>query len=181
MEYDADDYDKLEQLVQKTRWDQVTAARERVVERFEIIDEMQFGSKTRLTRDECALLTQRATQLFVREVETIINPTNSEPTAWWDNKTIGTFEIPTGEQVHIIGLSDYLDLDEQLTYVTHETHKPHGGALPQRRQVERAMTPPVGIHREAFSATDRALAEKGIRLEPDDPDVGAETVTNNPV
>lgn len=170
MNFDHDDRQKLEQLVQDSRWNEVTNARERVVNRFEAIDRMQFEGRGSLTSEECALLTQRAVQLYVRQVETLLNPVPShgEKTKYWDGELIGEFQIPTGNIVRVVGLKQYKNLDEQIPYVTTEQQVPHGGALPEMRQVERTITPPMTIHKDAFSATNRALADKGMEFDPRD-------------
>lgn len=177
MDYNHDDHQRLEQLVQQTRWDEVADARQRVLDRLQSIDKLQFESGGRVSKDRISTLQQRTVQLYLQQVETILDPPEGPTTPWWTTKWIGQFELPNDEVVKIIGLREYLDLDETVTYTVEEEHKPHGAHIGEQREFERSTTPPVGIHRNAFRATNRALADQGIEFDTrkrnvDDDDTG---------
>jgi len=171
VQFDHSDKQRLEQLVQQTRWNEVTDARKRILERLEVIDEAQFSGRGGLTQGRIAIIQQRSVQRYVQQVETILDPVNGDATDWWTDKWIGEFELPTGEVVEVIGLEQYVNLDEKITYEVTETVKPHAAHVGTTRTVERTTTPPVGLHRNAFRATNRALADQGIEFDPRDKDV----------
>jgi len=171
-EFTHDDEQRLEQLVQSTRWGEVEAARQRVVDRYEAIDRAQFEQGNALSQDRVSLLKQRAVQLYVLQVETILNPVEGDTTPWWHEKPIGQFDLPDGRSVQVTGLSQYLDLDEQITITIEEHHKPHAAHVGETRQVERHVSPPVGLHRNAFMATNRGLADQGVDFDTRAKDIG---------
>jgi hypothetical protein len=172
VQFDHSDKQRLEQLVQQTRWNEVTDARKRILERLEVIDEAQFSRRTGLTQDRIAIMQQRSVQRYVQQVETILDPVAGRTTEWWTDKWIGAFELPNGDMIEVIGLEQYVDLDEEISYQVSETYKPHAAHVGTTRTVERTTTPPVGLHRNAFRATNRALADQGIEFDPRDKDVG---------
>jgi hypothetical protein len=163
-------------LVQQTRWGEVADARQRVIDRLEAIDRMQFEAQRQLSADHISILQQRAVQLYIEQVETVLAPAEGRVSDWWDNEPIGSFEIPNGRTIDVVGLAEYVDLSEEIVFTTTENYQPHGGHVGERREVQRAMTPPIGIHRNAFRATNRALADKGIEFDPRDKDVGDDDV-----
>lgn len=175
-DFDHEDEQQLERIVQSSRWGEVERARRRVVERFEAVDEAQFGTGATLSQDRVALLLQRAVQLYVRQVETILSPIDGDSTEWWDQREIGQFSLPDGRTVVITGLQNYLALDEQVTYTVREQHKPHAAHVGEVREVERSTVPPVGLHANAFSATNRGLADQGVDFETRSTDIGEKDV-----
>lgn len=172
MDFDHNDQQRLEQIVQQTRWDEVSDARQRVLDRLQAIDRLQFERGRRVSESRISTLQQRTVQLYLQQVETILNPEDNKPaTSWWDDEWIGQFELPNGELIQIIGLGQYLDLSETIEYTVEEEHKPHGAHIGETREVTRTMTPPVGLHRNAFRATNRGLADQGIEFDTRDRDV----------
>jgi len=176
MYFDHDDQQKLEQLVQQTRWGEVADARQRVIDRLEAIDRMQFEARQQLSRDQISVLQQRAVQLYIEQVETVIDPKQGRTSRFWDEESIGEFELPNGRPVEIVGLQEYVNLDEEILYSVREPHQPHGGHPGGVHEVQRTATPPIGIHRSAFRKTNRALADKGIEFDPRDKDVDEDEV-----
>jgi len=176
-EYDHDDEQKLERLVQSTRWNEVADARKRVLNRLEAIDRLQFEGHHGLDRDRVSVLLMRTVQLYVQQVETILDPVgSSQATKWWDSKEVGQFELPNGREIVVSGLKEYLELDEEIEYAVREHHKPHAAHVGEIRQVEKTAAPPVGIHRMAFRNTNRGLAEQGVDFDTHDRDVGEEDI-----
>jgi hypothetical protein len=173
-DFDHKDEQQLEQLVQSTRWGEVEDARQRVVNRLEAIDRLQFEGNSRVSGETVSVLMQRSVQLYVQQVETILDPIDGDTTDWWDNNEIGQFELPDGRSVDVVGLSSYLALDEEITYTTTETYKPHAAHVGEERTVERTATPPIGLHRSAFRATNRGLADQGVDFDTHSKDVGEE-------
>lgn len=171
-EFTHDDEQRLERLVQSTRWGEVEAARQRVVDRYEAIDRAQFGQGGALSQERVSLLKQRAVQLYVLQVETILNPVKGDTTPWWDDEPIGQFTLPNGRTVQITGLREYLDLDEQLSVTITERHKPHAAHVGETREVQQQVSPPVGLHRNAFIATNRGLADQGVDFDTRAKDIG---------
>lgn len=170
MDFDHKDADRLEQIVQKTRWDEVADARQRVLDRLQAIDRMDFeGGGVR--EDRVSTLKQRTVQLYLEQVETILDPVDAPTTEWWTDHWIGEFELPTGELVRVTGLAQYLELDEKITYTEEVEHKPQSFHIAESKEVERSMVPPHGLHRNAFRATNRALADQGIEFDTRDRDV----------
>jgi len=111
-------------------------------------------------------------QLYLQQVETILDPDDDKPTTrWWTDEWIGQFELPNGDIVHVMGLADYIDLSEEIEYTVEEEHKPHGAHIGEMREVTRTTTPPIGLHRNAFRATNRGLADQGIEFDTRDRDV----------
>ena len=172
MDYTHDDQQRLEQLIQQTRWDEVADARQRVLDRLQAVDQIQFERHGRVSEERVSTLLQRTVQLYVQQVETILAPEDGETTDGWDKEWIGSFELPNDEKLKIIGLAQYLDLDESIEYTVEEEYKPHGAHIGEMREVTHTTAPPVGIHRNAFRATNRALADQGIRFDTRDRDVG---------
>lgn len=175
-DFDHDDKQQLEQLVQSTRWGEVADGRQRVLDRLQAIDRLQFEGRKQLSRERVSLLQQRAVQLYVEQVETILDPPNGETTAWWDSKRIGEFTLPDERRVEINGLEEYLDLNEQISFTVTERVKPHAAHVGELREVERVTTPPIGLHRSAFRATNRGLADQGVDFDSHDHDVGEDDV-----
>lgn len=170
MDFDHKDHQRLEEMVQKTRWDEVTDARQRVLDRLQAIDKMQFGQRGHVSEERVSLLKQRTVQLYVEQVETILDPVEAPTTEWWTDRWIGEFDLPNGERVVVNGLSDYVALDEEIEYSVEEEYKPHGAHIGEMRNKQRSMAPPVGLHRNAFRATNRALADQGIEFDTRDRD-----------
>lgn len=171
MGYDHKDKKRLEEIVQQTRWDEISDARQRIFDRLEAIDRLQFNHGD-ATESKVSLLKQRTVQLYVQQVETILDPVGRPTTEWWDSKRIGEFELPNGEVIVINGLEGYLDLGEGIEYTVKTKHKPHSCHVGTVREVPRTTTPPPQIHDDAFSATNRALADQGIEFDTRDRDVG---------
>jgi len=164
MDFTHKDRDRLEDIVQRTRWDEVHEARQRVLDRLETIDRLQFEAG-RSNPDEVSLLYQRAVQLYVQQVETLLDPVDGETTDWWTNKPIGRFDLPNGKTFVVNGLSDYVRMDEQFTVPVEVEYKPHAAHMGEMREEERAVSPPPGIHKSAFRATNRGLAEQGLEFD----------------
>ena len=177
MDFDHNDHQRLEEIVQKTRWDEVADARQRVLDRLETIDELDIGRRSGLSEESVSKLLQRAVQLYIQQVETILDPINAPTTDWWTEKWIGTFDLPNGEAVEIVGIAEYLDLDEQLAVTVEREHQSHGARMPETKELEVSMTPPPGVHRNAFRATNRALADQGIEFDTRDRDVDESDLT----
>ena len=171
-EFDHNDEAQLEQLVQSSRWREVAAARQRVVDRYEAIDRAQFEQGGALSQERVSLLKQRAVQLYVVQVETILNPVSGDATDWWEDRTIGRFDLPDGRTVEINGLEQYLNMDEQITITVEERHQPHSAHVGEVREVERHVSPPTGLHRNAFLATNRGLADQGVDFDTRAKDIG---------
>lgn len=171
-DFDHEDEQQLEQLVQSTRWSEVEDARRRVVDRLEAIDRLQFEGSGPVSREAVSVLMQRSVQMYIQQVETILDPINGDTTDWWDNKEIGQFTLPDERSVNVVGLSSYLALDEQITYTTTETYKPHAAHVGEVREVEHTTTAPIGLHRSAFRATNRGLADQGVDFDTQSKDVG---------
>jgi hypothetical protein len=170
MDFDHNDQERLEELVQKTRWGEVEDARQRVLERLQAISKAQFELGG-ISEERVSTLKQRTVQLYLEQVETILDPVDGETTEWWSERWIGEFELPNDEVVRVVGLADYLDLDEGITYTEEIEHQEHGARMPETREVERSTTPPPGLHRNAWRATNRALADQGIEFDPRQRDV----------
>lgn len=175
-DFDHDDEQNLEQLVQSTRWGEVADGRQRVLDRLQAIDRLQFEGRRELSRERVSLLQQRAVQLYVEQVETILDPPNGTSTEWWHSKTIGQFSLPDEQVVEVEGLEQYLDLNEELTYTVTERHKPHAAHVGELREIEKVTTPPIGLHRSAFRATNRGLADQGVDFDSHDHDVGEDDI-----
>ena len=171
MNFDHQDQQRLEQIVQQTRWDEVADARQRVLDRLQLIDRMQFDGQRQITEERVALLQQRTVQLYIEQVETILDPVDGKTTAWWGDRWIGEFELPDGSRREVIGLGEYVELDEEILVTVEREHRPHGAAMPETREVEVSLTPPPGLHRNAFRATNRALADQGIEFDTRERDV----------
>lgn len=171
MDFNHKDRDRLEDIVQRTRWDEVNEARQRVLDRLQTIDRLQFEAG-RADHDKVSLLQQRAVQLYVQQVETLLDPVDGEATDWWVNKPIGHFDVPDGRTVVVNGLSDYVELDEQITFTVEVEHKPHGAHMGEVREEERTVSPPPGIHKNAFRATNRGLADQGLEFDTRRRDIG---------
>jgi len=173
MDFDHKDQQRLEQIVQQTRWDEVTDARQRVLDRLQAIDRLQFNKRGAVSKDRISTLQQRTVQLYVQQVETILDPDDDDKrtTPWWTNEWIGQFELPNEEVVRVMGLSDYINLSEEIEYTVEEQYKPHGAHIGKTREVTCTTTPPIGIHRNAFRATNRGLSDQGIDFDTRDRDV----------
>lgn len=173
MDFDHNDHERLEEIVQKTRWDEVADARHRILERLQAIDRLQFDGPG-ATREKVSVLKQRTVQLYVQQVETILDPVEGDTTNWWTDKRIGQFELPNGEWIVIEGLEGYVDLGEQITYTVDVEHKPHSAHIGMMREEERTMTPPPELHTSAFRATNRGLADQGIEFDTRKREIGDE-------
>jgi hypothetical protein len=166
MDFDHNDHERLEEMVQRTRWDEVADARQRVLDRLQAIDKAQFELGGRgLAEDRVSVLYQRTVQLYLEQVETILDPPEAPTTEWWEDRWIGRFELPNDDVVEINGLSSYINLDEEVHYTVEEEYKPHGAHIGEIREVEKSTTPPPGLHRNAFRATNRALADQGVEFD----------------
>jgi len=164
MDFNHKDRDRLEDIVQRTRWDEVNEARQRVLDRLEAIDRLQF-ELGRPDPEKVSLLYQRAVQLYVEQVETLLDPVDGKTTEYWNSKTIGHFELPNGQTFVVNGLSDYVRMDEHITVTVEVEHKPHAAHMGDIREEERTVSPPPGIHRSAFRATNRGLADQGLEFD----------------
>jgi len=180
MDFDHNDRERLEEMVQRTRWDEVADARQRVLDRLQAIDRAQFELGRGLSEERVSTLYQRTVQLYVEQVETILDPVNGPTTEWWTDRWIGKFDLPSGEEVAVRGLREYVELDESVPYTVEVEHKPHGGHVGEIVERERTMVPPPGLHRNAFRAVNRGLADQGVEFDPrdrnlDDDDIEPET------
>lgn len=171
-EFDHNDEAQLEQLVQSSRWREVEAARQRVLDRYEAIDRAQFEQGAALSQDRVSLLKQRAVQLYVVQVQTILDPVDGETTEWWDEREIGQFKLTNERTMKVTGLKQYLNLDEQIPVTVKERYKPHAAHMGEVREVQRYVSPPTGLHREAFLATNRGLADQGVDFDTRAKDIG---------
>ncbi|MDN4032080.1 hypothetical protein, partial [Chryseobacterium gambrini] len=98
-------------------------------------------------------------------------------TEWWADRWIGSFELPNGEPVEVHGLREYVELDETVTYTTERSVDPQGDTASWVTEtVKRSQVPPVGLHKNAFRATNRALADQGIEFDTRDRNIGEDDV-----
>lgn len=178
MDFDHSDHERLEEIVQQTRWDEVSDARQRVLDRLQAIDRYQFETDTPASEPRVSTLYQRTVQLYLQQVETILDPVEGPTSEWWTDRWIGEFTLPTGERIQVNGLAEYIELDEEIPYTVEEQPAPGGDLVSwATEETTRTTTPPVGLHRNAFRATNRGLADQGIEFdtrqrEIDDDDAG---------
>lgn len=170
MDYDHNDQQKLEEMVQRTRWGEVEDARQRVLDRLQAINSAQYEHGG-IDKESASNLYQRAVQLYVQQVETILDPSDGETTDWWDTRFIGGFDLPNGDAVDVVGLRQYVELDERITCTVERHPNPDGDTVSWATEtVELTKVPPVGLHKAAFRATSRALADQGIEFDTRDRD-----------
>jgi hypothetical protein len=170
MDFDHSDQEQLEEMVQRTRWGEVEDARRRVLDRLEAIDSAQFEYGG-IAQESVSTLYQRAVQLYVQQVETILDPPEGSTTDWWDKNYIGGIDLPNGDAVDVIGLQHYVELDEVISCTVEKHPNPDGDTVSWATEtVELTKVPPVGLHKAAFRATNRALADQGIEFDTRDRD-----------
>ena len=172
MDFDHSDQEQLEEMVQRTCWGEVEDARRRVLDRLEAIDSAQFEhGPGEIAAENVSTLYQRAVQLYIQQVETILDPPEGSTTDWWDSNYIGGIDLPNGDAVDVIGLLDYVELDEVFTCTVEKHPNPDGDTVSWATEtVELTTVPPVGLHKAAFRATNRALADQGIEFDTRDRD-----------
>lgn len=155
---------ELDDLVRNQRFEEIHDARRQVIEDERSLNEALATG--RVTDSQARRLFQRAVDAYVRELEYLLNPPNSDdPSDYWDTTEIGRIPLPDGREAVVKGLGSYLDLEEQIQVEVPRTEREHYYEVPQQRTETATVQPPWQLLRSAFRTANAAVSELGLELD----------------
>lgn len=155
---------ELDELVRTRRFDEIHEARRQVIDDERSINEALATGRVDDAR--ARRLFQRAADAYVRELEYLLNPPDSdEENQYWHEEPIGEIRLPDGS-VHVVeGLGEYLDLPEELAVQVDDVQRDHyyelGNVTPKTVTVQ----PGWRLLRSAFRTANAAISELGLELD----------------
>jgi hypothetical protein len=158
---------ELDDLVRQRRFDEIHEARRQVIEDERSINEALATG--RVDDGRARRLFQRAVDAYVRELEYLLNPPDSdEENEYWHTAEIGEIQKPDGTVREVSGLGEYLDLPEQLVVQIRETQRDHYYQVGQHQTRNVGVQPPWSVLRSAFRTANAAITDLGLELDVDD-------------
>lgn len=155
---------ELDDLVRNRRFDEIHEARRQVVEDERPIHEAMATG--RIGDGQAKRLYQRAVNAYVRELEYLLNPPDSdEENDYWHTEVIGEMALPNG-QTHVVeGLGEYLDLPEELAVDVGTVEREHYYQLGKMGSESVPVQPPWRLLRSAFRTANAAASSLGLEIE----------------
>ena len=161
----------LQELVTTERFREIHEARQQVIQDERSLNEALATG--RINDRRARRLFQRSVDTFVRELEWLLDPPDSEPSDYWEAKVIGEIELPDGRVLEVEGLGDYLDLDEELTVAVRTRSEGRYYEVGEETVERRSVQPSWELLRSAFRIANSALSDLGMELTPDTGDEDA--------
>jgi hypothetical protein len=167
---------ELDDLVRTERFKEIHEARQQVIHDERALNEaLAVG---RIDDSQARRLFQRAVDAYVRELEYLLNPPDSdEDTEYWHEVEVGRLPLPNGQVAVVNGLGSYLDLDEDIQVEVARAEREHYYEVPEQRTETITVQPPWKLLRGAFRTANAAVSHLGLELDLGDPE-GAEWDTD---
>jgi len=160
---------ELDDLVRNQRFEEIHDARRQVIEDERSLNEALATG--RVDDSQARRLFQRAVDAYVRELEYLLNPPDSDdPSEYWDDTEIGRIPLPDGREAVVEGLGPYLDLDEEIEVQVASAERDHYYEVPQQATRTVTVQPPWSLLRSAFRTANAAVSELGLELDVDGDD-----------
>ena len=155
---------ELDDLVRNQRFEEIHDARRQVIEDERALNEALATG--RVTDSDARRLYQRAVDAYVRELEYLLNPPDSdESNDYWVSTEIGQIPLPNGKVSVVNGLGAYLDLPEELAVEVEQTQREHYYQLGDRQSETVTVQPGWRLLRSAFRTANAAVSELGLELD----------------
>jgi len=160
---------ELDDLVRNQRFQEIHDARRQVIEDERALNEALATG--RVNDSDARRLFQRAVDAYVRELEYLLAPPDSDEVSdYWNNTKVGQIELPDGSEAVIDGLGPYLDLPEVLEVEVTRTDSERYYELDTTRRKTVEVQPPWSLLRSAFRTANAAVSELGLELDVDGDD-----------
>jgi len=160
---------ELDDLVRNRRFDEIHEARRQVVEDERAIHEAMATGQ--IGDSQAKRLYQRAVNAYVRELEYLLNPPDSdEEDEYWHTKEVGQIDLPNGETHVVEGLGEYLELPEEMAVQVGSVDRNHYYQLGETVAETVTVQPPWQVLRSAFRTANAAVTELGLELDISDED-----------
>ena len=155
----------LQDLVTTERFREIHEARQQVIQDERTLNEALATG--RIDDGRARRLFQRSVDTFVRELEWLLNATeqDGDSSEYWHEKSIGQIQLPNGRIYNVVGLGEYLDLDEELVVEVAVNEQDRYYELPKKEPDSRAVQPPWELLRSAFRVANAALTDLGMELD----------------
>lgn len=155
--------DDLSDTVASERFREILTLKKQVLDTKDEIDrEMVTG---RLNEGAAIRLYQRKVRDYVMSVETVLNPATGEQSEYWDEKFIGRFSLPDGQQQEVIGLREFLELPLSFEIEIEREYQRSYRHKRERVTDTQRVRPPERLIEQAFRMTNRALDAAGFDLD----------------
>lgn len=159
----------LDDLVRQRRFDEIHDARRQVIDDERVINEARATGT--VSEEEAKKVFQRSVDSYIRELEYLLNPPadpnqdDSEPDRWWHKTEIGAMELPNGATYRVIGLGEYLDMDEVINVKVSKYAKNRYCEVPQQRVRMVTVQPTWELLQNAFRTANAAATDLGMELD----------------
>lgn len=155
---------ELDDLVRNRRFDEIHEARRQVVDDERTIHEAMATG--RIGDGQARRLYQRAVNAYVRELEYLLNPPDSDDeNEYWHTEPIGEIALPNGEVLSVNGLGEYLELPEELAVDVGTVEREHYYQLGKTDTETVPVQPPWQLLRSAFRSANAAASSLGLEIE----------------
>lgn len=155
---------ELDDLVRNQRFEEIHDARRQVIEDERALNEALATG--RVDDSDARRLFQRAVDAYVRELEYLLAPPDSDdPSDYWNDTEVGRIELPNGQVAVVDGLGPYLDLPEVLEVEVTRTDNERYYKLGETRRETVEVQPPWSLLRSAFRTANAAVSDLGLELD----------------
>jgi len=161
---------ELDDLVRNRRFDEIHEARRQVIDDERSINEALATGQ--IDDAQGRRLYQRAVDAYVRELEYLLNPPDSdEKNEYWHEAHIGKVRLPgDNDPVVVTGLGEYLNLPEEVPANVEQAVQERYDHLGNTTTVTLTVQPSWELLRRAFRIANAAVAELGLELDIDEDD-----------
>jgi len=166
----------LDDLIRQKRIDEIYSLK-RSVEQLE--EDIARGLASRRLGGDPRTAYLLMVQSFVRALEPILAPDETDYSPRWTDTPLGQYELPDGNVRRVVGLQQFLglELSEEVTWT--ETERPFKSALKEEIKKSQTVKPPRRIAENAFRAANIALRERGIEIDTEDTTINAEQASKD--
>jgi len=158
----------ISDTVESERFAEIMTMKQRVHETKDEIDRQRPTAG--FNRGAAIGLYQRKVRDYIVSVETLLNPSDGEPSPYWHEREVGRFSLPGDEVDKVVtGLREFLQLPTTFE-IEIETERQQSYRHKRETVTEtRQARPPERLIEQAERMTNRALDEAGFDLsEPTD-------------
>ena len=155
----------LKELVTTERFREIHEARQQVIQDERSLNEALATG--RIDDGRARRLFQRSVDTFVRELECLLDPPDGDTSPYWDEETVGAVQLADGRVYEIVGLGEYLELDEEIVVEVETVSEGRYYEVGEKTTQRRAVQPPWKLLRGAFRTANTALTDLGMELTPD--------------
>jgi hypothetical protein len=155
---------ELDDLVRQRRFDEIHEARRQVIEDERSINEALATG--RVDDGRARRLFQRAVDAYVRELEYLLNPPDSdEKNEYWHSTEIGRIPLQKDTERVVEGLGEYLDLPEEIAFQVGDVDRDHYYELGKSKSRTVAVQPGWRLLRSAFRTANAAATDLGMEIQ----------------